>query len=113
MKMKKLMITGCVAAMLFLVPSQKNSWLYAADFEGNEEAWLNKCSVAQESEAVSYTHLDVYKRQVYSGPECDGCSGNASGNADCLYAQAASCNCMGQGRTMDRRNNTVLYMDGK
>ena len=47
MKMKKLMITGCVAAMLFLVPSQKNSWLYAADFEGNEEAWLNKCSVAQ------------------------------------------------------------------
>ena len=42
MKMKKLMITGCVAAMLFLVPSQKNSWLYAADFEGNEEAWLNK-----------------------------------------------------------------------
>ena len=53
MKMKKLMITGCVAAMLFLVPSQKNSWLYAADFEGNEEAWLNKCSVAQESEAAA------------------------------------------------------------
>lgn len=53
MKLKKTIMLGCVAAMLMLVPSQKNSSLYAADFAGNEEAWLNKCSVAQESEAAA------------------------------------------------------------
>ena len=63
MKMKKLMITGCVAAMLFLVPSQKNSWLFAADFEGNEEAWLNKCSVAQESEAAAQQRFPQHLRK--------------------------------------------------
>ena len=53
MKLKKTIMLGCVAAMLMLVPSQKTSRLYAADFAGNEEAWLNKCSVAQESEAAA------------------------------------------------------------
>lgn len=44
---------SCMAALLFLMPSQQNDQLHAADFEGNEETWLNKCSVAQESEAAA------------------------------------------------------------
>ena len=35
------------------MPPQHNSVLYTANFEGNEEAWLNKCSVAQETEAAA------------------------------------------------------------
>lgn len=53
MKYKKLMMISCMAALLFLMPSQQNDQLHAADFEGNEETWLNKCSVAQESEAAA------------------------------------------------------------
>lgn len=53
MKYKKIMMISCMAALLFLMPSQQNDQLYAADFEGNEETWLNKCSVAQESEAAA------------------------------------------------------------
>lgn len=54
MKYKKLGIMTCMAAaLLFLMPPQHNSVLYTANFEGNEEAWLNKCSVAQETEAAA------------------------------------------------------------
>lgn len=53
MKYKKIMMISCMAALLFLMPSQQNDQLHAADFEGNEETWLNKCSVAQESEAAA------------------------------------------------------------
>lgn len=54
MKYKKLSIMTCMAAaLLFLMPPQHNSVLYTANFEGNEEAWLNKCSVAQETEAAA------------------------------------------------------------
>ena len=38
-------LSGCLLASL------NQSSLYAVDFEGKEENWLNKCSVAQESEA--------------------------------------------------------------
>ena len=54
MKYKKLGIMTCMAAaLLLLMPPQHNSVLYTANFEGNEEAWLNKCSVAQETEAAA------------------------------------------------------------
>ena len=51
MKWKKGMMLGLALAMAILVP--QHSSMRAADFEGNEEAWLNKCSVAQESEAAA------------------------------------------------------------
>ena len=54
MKYKKLGIMTCMtAALLFLMPPPHNFVLYTANFEGNEEAWLNKCSVAQETEAAA------------------------------------------------------------
>lgn len=46
-------MTCMAAALLLLMPPQHNSVLYTANFEGNEEAWLNKCSVAQETEAAA------------------------------------------------------------
>lgn len=51
MKRKKIWIPICALALVLLLPQQQGASVYAADFEGNEEAWLNKCSVAQESEA--------------------------------------------------------------
>ena len=40
------------------------TWLLAADFD--EENWQNDVSAFRQCaiEAVSYTHLDVYKRQI-------------------------------------------------
>lgn len=51
MKWKKGIILGLAAGLAVFLPQRQS--LQAADFEGNEEAWLNKCSVAQESEAAA------------------------------------------------------------
>ena len=56
-------LSGCLLASL------NQSSLYAVDFEGKEENWLNKCSVSQESEA------DAQKcnrfKQYYAGISSD------------------------------------------
>ena len=56
-------LSGCLLASL------NQSSLYAVDFEGKEENWLNKCSVAQESEAEAQK-CNRFK-QYYAGISSD------------------------------------------
>lgn len=53
MKMKKLI--GCIAILMTssLVLSQSGSSIHAENFEGNEEAWLNRCSIPQQTSAAA------------------------------------------------------------
>ena len=61
MKKKQLLIGGGIAVILLLLFGVWNLW-----FSATKVAFINYqvISLGQISKAVSYTHLDVYKRQI-------------------------------------------------
>lgn len=65
--MKKIKRTGlCLIVLCFVALLQVNSsFLKAADFEGNEDAWLTRCSYGQETEAQAQQCREF--KEYYAG----------------------------------------------
>lgn len=69
--MKKKMIKIIVVILMagFLLPQSKHNLVHAENFEGNEEAWLNRCSVPQNTSAEA--QLCAQFKVYYSGKSED------------------------------------------